>query len=260
MERAEGMAGAAYVEARQRLSPDAGAVWQELAGAIALFEGPGSPVTQTFGLGMAGPVTAADLDSLEAFFFDRNSAVNHEISPMADPSIWPLLTARGYTPIEFTSMMYRELDLSQIEPPVPGIEVRSAEAEAETWARVSTEGWGENPELREILPELMRVITETRGVRTYLVWSEGEPIAAAALNVRGPVALMAGAATIPSARGRGAQRALLNERLRIAAELGCEFASMGAQSGSGSQRNAERAGFRIAYTRTKWRREFGRSL
>jgi hypothetical protein len=29
---------------------------------------------------------------------------------------------------------------------------------------------------------------------------------------------------------------------------------MGAQPGSGSQRNAERNGFRIAYTRIKWRR------
>jgi hypothetical protein len=30
---------------------------------------------------------------------------------------------------------------------------------------------------------------------------------------------------------------------------------MGALPGSGSQRNAERHGFRIAYTRIKWRRD-----
>ena len=33
---------------------------------------------------------------------------------------------------------------------------------------------------------------------------------------------------------------------------GCDLATMGAEPGSASQRNAERSGFRIAYTRTKW--------
>ena len=39
-----------------------------------------------------------------------------------------------------------------------------------------------------------------------------------------------------------------------AASHGCDLALMGAQPGSGSQRNAERHGFRIAYTRVKWKR------
>ena len=42
-------------------------------------------------------------------------------------------------------------------------------------------------------------------------------------------------------------------RLHYAAEQGCELALMGALPGSGSQRNAERHGFRVAYTRIKWR-------
>ena len=66
------------------------------------------------------------------------------------------------------------------------------------------------------------------------------------------VALLAGASTIPSARNRGAQRALLEARLRHAASQGCDLAMMGASPGSTSQKNAERQGFRIAYTRIKW--------
>lgn len=46
--------------------------------------------------------------------------------------------------------------------------------------------------------------------------------------------------------------ALLESRLRYAAAQGCTVAMMVAQPGSGSQRNSERHGFRIAYTRTKW--------
>ncbi len=43
-------------------------------------------------------------------------------------------------------------------------------------------------------------------------------------------------------------------RLRDARARGCELAMIAASVGSQSQRNAERNGFRIAYTRTKWSR------
>jgi GNAT superfamily N-acetyltransferase len=69
------------------------------------------------------------------------------------------------------------------------------------------------------------------------------------------VVVLAGASTIPSARRQGAQRALLAARLGYARETGCDLAMMCAEPGSASQRNGERQGFRIAYTRTKWRKD-----
>ena len=68
------------------------------------------------------------------------------------------------------------------------------------------------------------------------------------------VAFLAGASTIPEGRRHGAQLALLHQRLRDGADAGCDIAMMGALPGSASQRNAERHGFRIAYTRVKWKR------
>ena len=53
-------------------------------------------------------------------------------------------------------------------------------------------------------------------------------------------------------RRRGLQTALLHERMRYAFDQGCDLAMMAALPGSESQRNAERRGFQIAYTRTKW--------
>jgi hypothetical protein len=41
--------------------------------------------------------------------------------------------------------------------------------------------------------------------------------------------------------------------MRYAAERGCDLAMMVAEAGSNSQRNAERKGFRVAYTRLKWK-------
>lgn len=53
---------------------------------------------------------------------------------------------------------------------------------------------------------------------------------------------------------RGPQALLLATRLRDARARDCGVAMMVANVGSQSQRNAERNGFRVAYTRTKWYR------
>jgi GNAT superfamily N-acetyltransferase len=82
---------------------------------------------------------------------------------------------------------------------------------------------------------------------------DGQMIAAGALCIGEGVALLAGACTIPEWRKQGAQRALLENRLRYGALQGCDLAMMVAAPGSASQRNAQRQGFHIAYTRIKWR-------
>src|SRR6185503_16640497 len=87
---------------------------------------------------------------------------------------------------------------------------------------------------------------------SFLAELDGQAIAAGAMTISDGVALLAGASTTPEHRRQGAQLALLESRLRYAAEQGCDIAMMGALPGSGSQRNAERHGFRIAYTRVKW--------
>jgi GNAT superfamily N-acetyltransferase len=59
---------------------------------------------------------------------------------------------------------------------------------------------------------------------------------------------------MPIARGRGAQRALLAARLQYARDHGAELAMMVAAPGSASQRNAQRVGFQVVYSRVKWAR------
>jgi GNAT superfamily N-acetyltransferase len=65
---------------------------------------------------------------------------------------------------------------------------------------------------------------------------------------RGVLAL-AGTSTLPRFRKRGVQTALLHARMKLAAEAGCEFAVIVTQGGSASQRNAERLGFAVAYSK-----------
>jgi ribosomal protein S18 acetylase RimI-like enzyme len=58
-----------------------------------------------------------------------------------------------------------------------------------------------------------------------------------------------GAGTASEFRGRGLQTALLRARLAAAAEAGCEYAVVVTQGGTASQRNCERLGFRVAYSK-----------
>jgi GNAT superfamily N-acetyltransferase len=255
LERTEMAGGAQFIEARQRLSPDVGAQWREMAGAYAMFDGPSSPVTQTFGLGLFSEVTETGLDQVEAFFLERGAPVCHEVSPLAGVGVADLLSRRGYRPVEFTSVMYQPLlpsaELSVVSN--PRLRTRLMQGgEEDLWSHVSARGWSEQVELREFLSSFGRVITETEGLFSFFAYLDEEPIATAVLRCHESVALFAGACTVPEARNQGAQGALLDARMNTARAQGCDLAMMCAHTGTTSQRNAERLGFRIAYTRTKW--------
>ena len=256
LERAEGRANAEFVEARAKLFPASGARWIERAGAYAMFDGVESPLTQTFGLGLFDTVTPADLEALEKFFAERGAPVFHEVSPLADAKLVALLNERGYHPFEFTSVMFRPLTKgARIATEVSEkIRVRRArEGEQEMWARTAAAGWGEFEELADFMLELSLISARREGALSFLAELDGRAVATGGLFVGEGVALLAGASTIPEGRKRGAQLALLDARLRYAASEGCDLAMMCALPGSASQRNAERQGFRIAYTRAKWR-------
>jgi GNAT superfamily N-acetyltransferase len=255
LERAEGRSNADFVEARAKLFPESGAEWIEVAGAYAMFDGIGSPLTQTFGLGVFDPVTQADLEKLEEFFQQRGAHVHHEVSPLADASLLTLLNGRRYQPIELTSVMYRPIGRGvQLASP-SNEKIRSRlmlEGEEELWARTAARGWSELTEFADMILELSNISAKRAGGLSFLAELDGRPIATGAMFIHDGVALLAGASTIPEGRRQGAQLALLESRLRYAVEKGCDIAMMCALPGSASQRNAERQGFRIAYTRIKW--------
>ncbi|HMV49530.1 MAG TPA: GNAT family N-acetyltransferase [Blastocatellia bacterium] len=257
LEKTEAKSNAAFVEARAAASPEVGAQWIEVAGAYAMFDGAGSPLTQTFGLGIHQSVTAEEMQTMEDFFRQRGADVFHEVSPLADAGAPALLNERGYFPMEFTSILYRPLsrDLRLTGKVNDKINVRlieNNEAEQELWAQTGVKGWSSEMEMTDLMLDLFRIGARKQNAPCFLAELDGQPIATGSLSIHDGVALLAGASTVPEGRRQGAQLALLEARLRYAVEQGCDLAMMGALPGSGSQRNAERQGFRIAYTRIKW--------
>jgi hypothetical protein len=190
---------------------------------------------------------------MERFFSERGAPVFHEVSPFAGVEAIGLLASR-YQPVEISSVLCRGVqEPAELED--GRIRVRVIDAnEAELWSRISAEGWThEHPELSDFVMDMSNVCAVRKDSYSFLAEYDGVPGAAGGLCIHEGVALFAGAATIPGLRRRGLQSALLLERMRYAFQHGCDVAMMVAEIGSNSQRNAERQGFRIAYTRTKWK-------
>jgi hypothetical protein len=251
LEKTEGHGNAAFVEAQAKIDPASGAIWKKAGGTFAMFAGVGSPITQTFGLGIHEPVTDFDLNAIERFFTTRGSAVFHETCPLAGVEVFAKLAERGYRPCELSSVMFQPINASTRVEAAPGLRVRIvSKDEGALYGKISAQGWSEHP---EFMPYIEGFAKLSVAVATcFIAEQNGEPIATAALFVHEGTALLAGASTVPSGRRQGAQNALLDARLRHAASNGCDLAMMVAGPGTASQRNAERQGFRIAYTRTKW--------
>lgn len=254
LELAEGRGNASFVDVQSRHEPASGATWINIGGTLTMFSGVGSPLTQTFGLGMTATPTDDELAALEAFFTTRGADTIHEVSPLAGVELFARLTDRGYKPVELSSVMFRPAGGSLSGTPVnPTIRVRAVAAdEVDLYASVSGRGWSESADIQQFIAGFARISLE---YATCIVAEiDGVAIATAALFMSDGVGLLAGASTVPEGRRQGAQSALLDWRLKHLATAGCDLAMMVAAPGSASQRNAERNGFRIAYTRTKWQR------
>ena len=296
LERAEGSSNAACVESRARHQSEIGASWRDVSGTMAMFDGVGSPLTQTFCLGLFAPCDVRVLDETETFFAERGADTFHEVCPLSDVNALTVLPERGYRPIEQSTVLWQPLlaattsaydgsahntsahDIPAYHTSAHDTPARETSAhtasrhntsasaasaplvrridadEVLTWADYAARGWGATAELADFMRSFGAVAGSARGTSCFVAEIDGAIVGTAALNMHDGVALLAGASTLPEFRGRGAQSLLLRARLSHALVSGCDVAMMAALPGSTSQTNAERQGFRIAYTRTKWQR------
>ena len=157
-------------------------------------------------------------------------------------------------------MLYRPIELPfetvPAEQLTEHIQVRVVGREDATlWSDVNARGWAhEHPEFEPFIRDIGAVLVTRENSPCFIAEIDGQSGAAGALAIHEGVALFAGASTVPEFRRRGLQTALLEARIRFACEQGCDLAMMVAEPGSNSQRNAQRQGFLIAYTRLKWQK------
>jgi GNAT superfamily N-acetyltransferase len=260
LESAEEMPQVEYAKIYQKQRPEIGAAVEEICGGHMIFAGLNSPIGRAVGMGFDKPVTSSDLDRIEQFYRSRGAPAQLDICPFNAPELLGMLQERGYAMAELNNVLYCRLQRVQDPAPLPsGVEIRpAARQEAEIFSNIVARSFHDDGAIPDGFADLFMPLFHIPTAITFLASVEGEPVAGGAgllIGDHGVVAL-SGAGTLPAFRKRGLQTALLQRRKAAAASSGCEFAVIVTQGGTISQRNAERLGFRVAYSKAtvikKW--------
>ncbi|MDA2892651.1 GNAT family N-acetyltransferase [Mycolicibacterium sp. BiH015] len=237
-----------------------------IAGGFACAAEADSPMNKVVGLGFGGPVDPAALDEVEKTFDELGVPVQVELSNLADPGVAALLTARGYRLVGFENVLGQALPASSAGTTSGEIGIRRAgPADIDTWIDAVVEGFAHPDDAgvasheefpRDVVARAERDFAQA-GAVAYLAYCDGAVAGGGGMRITDGVAQLTGAATVPLARRRGVQAALLAARLDDAAAAGCDLAVVTTAPGSTSQKNVQRRGFQLLYTRAVLVKDFG---
>jgi hypothetical protein len=251
-ESAEEMPQVYHAQWCEKNQPSVGAAVEKIAGGHMIFAGLGSPIGRAVGMGFDTPVTKGDFDQLENFYFSRKAPSQTDYCPLTDMSLLELAKERGYGIAELNNVLARKIDGGVKVAAPDGFAIRPSKAEeAVTFSSILRKCFfpdgGEPPGFDSMLLPMFSF----PGSLTFVAAFEGQLVAtgAALIIPEHRIVGLYGAGTIKEYRGRGLQTAMLEMRMQVAAESGCEYAVIVTQGGTTSQRNAERLGFRVAYSK-----------
>jgi GNAT superfamily N-acetyltransferase len=251
LEVASAWRGIEYARAIQRLHPDLGVAMEAVAGGYAIYTGPSFPVNRASGLGLHGPVGRSELEQVEQFYRSRRALPAVDVCPLADGSWLDLLRAEGYRLECFYNVLVRPLaaDAANVAAsPAVQVSVTGPE-DRELWLRTVAQGFDGRDDPEPGTVAILAANFDSAAATCYLAWIGGQPAGGGSIVVHKGLAELCSASTRPAWRRRGVQTALIGTRLAAAWQAGCDLVTIVTLPGSDSQRNAERAGFRLAYTR-----------
>lgn len=229
-----------------------------IAGGYACSAEDGSPMNKLVGIGFGGVPDSAAMDDVEQTLTGLGVAVQVELSSLADPEVAALLADRGYHLVGFENVSGRLLpgDLQPVT--AHGVEIRRGNADdidawvdavVEGFAHPDDEGVPSHEEFPRDVVERAERDFEKAGATPYVAVCDGMVAGGGSVRLTDGVAQLTGAATVPACRRRGVQTALLATRLLDAATAGCDIAVVTTAPGSTSQKNVQRRGFHLLYTR-----------
>jgi len=252
LESGEEMPQVFYARVFQKTRPDVGAAEEEICGGHMSFCGLGSPVGRAVGLGLDRPFAEADLDRVEAFYRAHKAPAQVDLCPMHEPAVFEMFKQRGYAIAELNNVLYRKLDEEEKSPPRPACcQIRRAQLEEAEVTGAIVESAFFPDGAPEAFRGLIAPLYQMENALAFVASVDGKLVACGTGLVipERKMFALCGAGTLADYRGRGLQTALLRIRMAAAAEAGCEFAVVVTQGGTTSQRNAERLGFRVAYSK-----------
>lgn len=253
LESVEEMPQVFYARVFQKTRPEIGAAEEEICGGHMIFAGLGSPIGRATGVGLDQPFTADDLDRVEQFYRSHQAPSQLDLCPLHPPEVFEMFKERGYAIAELNNVLYRPLDPNEeFPPPSPAeCEIRNGQIEESDAMGLIVESAFFPEGAPEPFRGLITPLYQMERALAFVATVEGQMVACGTglvIPEHGVFALC-GAGTLAQFRCRGLQTALIRVRMAAAARAGCEYAVVVTQGGSTSQRNAERLGFRVAYSK-----------
>jgi len=209
-------------------------------------------MNRVFGIGLREPFGQMQLASLiEQYRLAGSPRFFVQVSPYAMPGdITQWLKDEGFAPYNNWLKLYRSVE--DLPPAETDLSIREISQPGAFGAIVAASfDWPE-----EVAPWIGSTVGRL-GWRHYMAFEGEKPVATGAYFAGGEYAWLDLASTLPEARGRGAQSALLYRRAADAAAQGCrwltvETAEETPEKPAPSYRNMVRAGFRVAYSRPNY--------
>lgn len=252
LESCEEMPQVYYSREFRKSRPEIGAAEEEICGGHMVFAGLGSPIGRATGVGFDRPLTSGDLDRIEAFYRDHNAPSQVDLTPLHGPEIFEMFKDRGYAIAELNNVLFRKLEPNEQFPDPPAhCEIRRSSAdEAELTGNIVESAFFPDG-APEAFRGLIAPLYQMENALAFVATIDAKPVACGTGLVipEHKVFALCGAGTLSNFRGRGLQTALLRARMKAARDAGCEYAVVVTQGGTISQRNAERLGLRVAYSK-----------
>ncbi|HYO84419.1 MAG TPA: GNAT family N-acetyltransferase [Bryobacteraceae bacterium] len=246
LESAEALDAVACAEAACRLYTDCESSVLAAAGGFLTFCGATSPLTHALGVGLHGPVSATDVDEVESFFAERGCSVTIDVSPHADRTFLEELTRRNYRVLEMSNVLVRRLNAG--EQFAVAHDVSPCE-DCATYSQVVICGFFSREAVTDDEMRIGETLFNMPGAQNLIARIDGRVAGGSAMSARNGVASLFADAVLPDFRRRGVHGAMIAARLNRAVAGGCDVATAGTQPGSSSQRNYQRLGFEVAYTK-----------
>ncbi len=199
-----------------------------------------------------GGIAASDenlLDEILAWYREFRIQPSFDIvPPQSSEDLLRALAARGFFQSGFRDVLYGVPDTNQ-PAPAEGIAVQQ-QSDLRIFCDIAFENGFIPKGDKRFWSEVTRA--QLADSQCYLALVDGAPAAHAVMSIQDGVASLGFGATLEKYRGRGCQSALLRTRIADAARARCDLVVVQANPGSASQRNVERAGLRVAYTKAIW--------
>ena len=186
-------------------------------------------------------------DHLEPHFYLAPMGFNLEVAEA--------LIAAGFAQVAFEQALLYGLPQEAPVPLPQGVTIEAVTNENfEDFVVTTAEGFEWPKTWRKAAMQNVRTEIDP-GAHRYLARYEGKPAGVGVLRIdEDGTAHVVGGAVAPAFRRRGCHLALVHHRLNMAHGLGSHFVMGAASFNSAGFRNQQRAGLRLAYIESEWRR------